>query len=853
MPLEEYVRKRNFKKTPEPPPESKPPAEGNRFFVQRHDASRLHYDFRLEIDGVLKSWAVPKGPTLVPLAKQLAVHVEDHPLSYGDFEGNIPKGEYGGGSVMLWDRGTYELLGGVPAGQQLARGDLKFRLHGEKLRGDFAIVLMKGRGKGNEWLLIKKRDEYADPAWDVEAHARSIKTGRTQEEIAADLPPPARAAPKAAAPKTRKILGGIDRPMPAFFPPMTAEVAADPPPGNEWLFEVKWDGVRALAFIENGALTLYSRRGGAIERQYPELSVLPHYVRARTAILDGEVAVLDEEGRSSFQLIQPRISVTDANAIAHLARSAPAGFYAFDLLYLDGYDLRQLPLAERKRLLQEIIQPHDRLHYSPAFEAKGEEMLAAARELGLEGVMAKRADSRYESRRSRCWLKVKAFERQEFVIGGFQRGEREYFSSLLLGVHREGALHYAGSVGTGFDRKTIKTLYERLEPLIVKKNPFAEKPDVLRETVFVRPEVVAEIKFLEWTHEKRLRAPVFLGLRADVDPEEVVPEEPPPPDAAVPLLLPEPLAGRQAKEVHIEVGGRRLKLTNVDKVFYPDEGYTKRDLLNYYHGVAPLLLPHLKDRPLSLKRYPNGIHEPFFFQKNTPETYPDWLRTVPIPSDHHGGESINFVVSDDLPSLLYLVNLGCVDQNPWMSRVAALEHPDFALIDLDPTEGAPFDLIVEAALLVRGKLDDIGMKGYPKTTGGDGLHIYIPLEPRYSYEQVRSFAELLFHVVFDEKPHIFTTPRSVAKRQKARVYFDYLQISTGKTISAPYVARAYPGAPVATPLTWDEVRKGLSPQQFTLGNALDRFRRTGDLFRPVLDSPQPLEPALERLARLIRR
>ncbi|HBY58636.1 MAG TPA: DNA ligase D [Solibacterales bacterium] len=634
---------------------------------------------------------------------------------------------------------------------------------------------------------------------------------------------------------------------------MSAETAAEPPRGGDWLFEVKWDGVRALAFVADGAATFYSRRGNVIDRQYPELSVLPHYLAARTAIVDGEIAVVDEKGRSSFQLIQPRISVTDANAIAHLARTTPANFYIFDLLYLDGADLRSQPLTERKRRLEGILKPHPRLHYSPHFAAQGDEMLAAARELGLEGVMAKRGGSRYESRRSRSWVKVKAFERQEFVIAGFQKGEREYFGSLLLGVYRGGLLHYVGSVGTGFDRKTVKSLYERMAPLITAECPFAARPDVPREVEFLRPALVAEIKFLEWTGDQRLRAPVYIGLRADVAPEEVTPEIPAVPPEAPALLFPDPVTGRQAKEITRELGGRRLKFTNVDKVFYPDQGYTKRDLLNHYHAVAPLLLPHLKDRPLSLKRYPNGIREAFFFQKNTPGTYPSWLKTVAVPSEHRGGEPIHFVLANDLPSLLYLVNLGCIDQNPWMSRTGSIEHPDFALVDLDPTEGAPYDVIVEAALLVRRRLEQVGLKGYPKTTGGDGLHIYVPLEPRYSFEQVRSFAELLFHLVFDENPELFTTPRSVAKRRKGRVYFDYLQISTGKTISAPYVPRAYDHAPVATPLSWDEVRPGLSPLDFTLANAIERFAAVGDLFRPVLDQPQALEPALERIASLLRR
>ena len=853
MPLKEYDRKRDFGRTPEPKPEVPGKAPGNFFCVQRHDATRLHYDFRLEMDGVLKSWAVPKGPSLEPLSKNLAMMVEDHPLDYGNFEGNIPKGNYGAGSVMLWDRGTYDLIGEESGEEQIRRGDLKFQLHGEKLKGTFALVLMKGRGKGNEWLIIKKRDEYAAPGWDIESHARSVLTGRTQDEIAANLPPPKAARRKRT--KTKKtsgdepsdvkdVPGAVAAPMPEAITPMSAVLASHAPGGEGWVYEIKWDGVRSLCYVAEGSVRLVSRRGNAMDRQYPELSVLPHYLKAGSAIVDGEIAVLDANGRSSFSLIQPRIGVTDPNSIAHLVRGTPVDLFLFDLLYLDGYDLRGVPLIERKRLLQDILKPHPRIHFSGHFETEAAEMLEAARQHNLEGIMAKRADSRYEPRRSDCWMKLKIVSQQEFLIAGMAEGERQYFASLVLGIHRNGRLEYAGNVGTGFDDRTIESIYRRLQPLITTKNPLPEKPDIPRKITWVRPEVACEVRFTEWTKEGRLRAPVFLGLRLDVDPREVVPEGQEP--SAREALLPQ-----EAKEASRAIDGHALKFTNLDKVFYPGQGYTKRDILNFYDAVSSLLIPHLAGRPLSLKRYPNGIHKSFFFQKNMPEHTPDWVRIEPVPSEHRG-EAINFVVCDDRATLLYLANLGCIDQNPWMSRIGSIENPDFLLIDLDPTEGAAFELLVEAALLVKGKLDQLGLTGYPKTTGGDGLHVYVPLEPRYTYEQVRSFCEVLFHLVFDESPNLFTTPRSVAKRRKGRVYFDYLQVSTGKTVAAPYVLRAYEGAPVATPLEWSEVRKGLSPGQFHLGNAMDRFERVGDLFRGVLEKPQALEPAIEKVAKLMK-
>ncbi len=921
MSLDEYAAKRRFEKTPEPPPSVgiSNPAAKPYFCVQRHDATRLHYDFRLEIDGVLKSWAVPKGPSLNPAVKVFAAHVEDHPLEYGDFEGNIPAGNYGGGSVMLWDRGTFDLLGDVAAEAQLARGDLKFRLHGEKLKGDFAIVLMKGKKKGNEWLLIKKRDEFATAAWDVEALAYSVLSGRTQEEIARNLParqtkretagaadrvwatsPPAKRArvstPRAGKPEKKRepaeVAGESARPtfagrrsadggagtsarephsfpasdargsvgrakakrdlsrlkgaqlaaMPAAVEPMMATLADRVPRGEDWLFEVKWDGVRAVAFLDNEEVRLQSRSGLRCERQYPELAVMTHYIAASQAVIDGEIVVLDAKGVSQFHLIQPRIANTDPNTIAHLVRSTPVIYFAFDLLYLDGYDLRNAALDKRRELLQQVLTPGPAIRLSDAWAGAGEELLEAARENGLEGIVAKHAPSIYESRRSREWLKIKLASEQEFVIGGFTepQGDRDYFGALVLGVHKDGELRWVGNVGTGFDQKLLAGLHARLQPLITQACPFAERPKPDRGITWVKPELVCQVKYANWTPDGHLRAPVFVGLRHDVQAPGVMREvaHEVAPEKAGDLLPGSP------KEATLLIDGHSLKFTNLAKLYYPGDGVTKRDVLNYYAAVADLILPHLLDRPLSLKRYPNGIREQFFFQKNTPGTYPGWLRTESI-------EEINYVFARDRASLLYLVNLGCIDHNPAMSRWGSLEHPDFILIDLDPQE-CSYDLIVEAALLVKGVLDRIGLVGYPKTTGGDGMHVYIPVEPVYTFEEARTFAELIARLVTHQKPHLFTTPRTVAKRQKNRVYFDYLQIGQSKTIAAPYVLRAYEGAPVATPLEWAEVIPGLHPKQFHIHNARERFRQKGDLFRGVLERPQNLYEALGRLEKLFR-
>jgi bifunctional non-homologous end joining protein LigD len=632
--------------------------------------------------------------------------------------------------------------------------------------------------------------------------------------------------------------------MPTAIVPMKAELTARPPRGEDWLFEIKWDGVRAVGFIDREELRLQSRTGHRCERQYPELAVVPHQVAATQAILDGEIAVLDERGVSRFNLIQPRIANSDPNAVAHLARSRPAIYFVFDVLYLDGYDLRQVALADRRAVLAQIVSPGGVLRISEAFPGAGEQMLEAAREHGLEGIVAKHASSSYEPRRSREWQKIKITGEQEFVIGGFTapQGSRDYFGALVLGFYEGGKLLWAGNVGTGFDQKTLAAVYERLKPLITSKCPFAEHPSPERGITWVKPELTCQVKFTQWTEDKRLRAPVFLGLREDVQAAEVAREVPQDTGDPAELLPPD------AKEKTLEIDGRTLKFTNLNKIFYPDDGYTKRDLLNYYNGVADLILPHLKDRPLSLKRYPNGIRDEYFFQKNVREALAPWLRTEMIDSEHNG-KPIKYVFAEDRASLLYLVNLGCIDHNPWMSRSPHLENPDFVLIDLDPQE-CSFDLIVEAALLVKDILDRIGLEGYPKTTGGDGMHVYVPVEPIYTYEETRTLAELIARLATRQKPNLFTAPRAVAKREKGRVYFDYLQNAKSKTIAAPYVLRAYPGAPVATPLEWTEVRPGLHPLQFTIANARERFAAKGDLFAGVLHRPQRIEDAVAKLDRL---
>jgi bifunctional non-homologous end joining protein LigD len=844
MSLEEYGRKRVFSRTPEPP--GKPTeGEGNLFFIQRHSARRLHYDLRLEMDGVLKSWALPNGPTLDPTIKRLAVHVEDHPLDYGSFEGTIPSGNYGAGNVTLWDRGTYEWLGPKTPAQMWESGDLKLRFHGHKIVGEFALV-RTNRAKGKDWLLIKKKDFAVREGWDPESDTRSVLQGPGE---------------------LSSIEGAVKVAMPASLEPMLATLGTAVPSGTDWLYEVKWDGYRALCYIEGGKVRMLSRRGIKLDKQFAAVSeALTESVKADAAIIDGEVVALDENGNPSFQRLQNMTGFGTKPAVKGMA--APLlNFFAFDLLYLNGYDLRKAALIDRRRLLMSILLPSEIVRYSEHFAGKGAELLKAVQAKGLEGILAKQAQSRYESKRSTSWIKIKVTSQQDFVVCGYILGEREPFGALVLGYYKDKKLVYAGNVGSGFTQQSLKAVFEKIKPLATKKPVVSDVPKEIGEVHWTKPQLVCTVKFTSWTNDNRLRAPVFLGLRNDADPEDVVREtgllaedpvaEEPAEDRAEKVsnaeteatkepTSKEPLLPADKAELTLTVESHRLKFTNLNKVFYPADGYTKRDVINFYAAVAPLLVPQLQGRPLSLKRYPNGIDHDYFFQKDA-SGFPDWLHREELADDE---DSKTRVICDDKASLLYLANLGCIDQNPYMSRLGSLEHPDFILIDLDPYH-CGYDRIVEAAQLVREKLQLIGLAGYPKTTGGNGMHVYVPVEPIYSSAQTRAFAEVLARWVAAERPDLFTTPRMVSAREKGKVYFDYLQNASGKTISAPYVLRAHPGAPVATPLNWDEVVPGLKPAQFHIANVLRRFERVGDLFAGVLNAPQELAPALERLSKVM--
>ena len=852
MSLEKYSEKRTFDQTPEPAPSPAETQPGGRVFcVQRHAARALHYDLRIEVGGALKSWALPHGPTLDPKEKRLAVMVEDHPLAYATFEGNIPQGNYGAGSMMLWDLGTYEPLLGMDADKQIERGDFKFRLYGQKLKGEFALVRMK-TAKANEWLLLKKKDAAASTGWDATAHASSVKTGRTQEEIAMDLAP--RQTSSTALSRAADLPGAKLASMPAKIEPMLAQIGDQIPESADWLYEIKWDGVRALAFVDGSSVRITGRKGTAIGSQYPEVTAgLGQAVKARSAILDGEIAALDDKGRPSFERIQPRIMNTDAGAVEQMMKSRPVVYFAFDLLYLDGYDLRDTPLAERKRILSMILQPHNSIRYSQSFDAGGRELYAAAKTQGLEGILAKRRSSRYVAARSKDWLKFKTANEQEFILCGFTEGERDFFGALVLGCWQEvdgkSVMHCAGTVGTGFDRKMMQAIHEKLAPLKTAKAPFAVPAMVeVKRATWIRPELVCTVRYLEWTSDGRLRAPVFVGLRPDVDPRDCW-RNPQATAAAVPKERDVLLAAAKTEEA-FTIEGQRLQFTSLNKLYYPKDNVTKRDLINYYAAVSDLLIPYLEDRPLSLRRYPEGIEGEGFFQKHAEKGFPPWMRVEQIVAED--GHLRMQLIGKGKAELLFLANFGCIDQNPWMSRVQSIDHPDFVLIDLDPYE-CGYDKIVEAAHCVRRKLEQLGLESFPKTTGGDGMHLYIPIEPVYSYEQAKALAEIVARLVAAERPDLFTTPRSVARRDKGKVYFDYLQNGKGKTISAPYVLRAHAGAPVATPLEWREVRPGLTPGQFHIRNAMERFDRVGDLFEGVRTRLQQIETAMEKLPGLVPR
>jgi bifunctional non-homologous end joining protein LigD len=769
--LREYKRKRDPKKTPEPFGAKERETKEPIFVVQRHDARRLHYDFRLERNGALASWAVPKGVPLEPGQQHLAVHVEDHPLDYATFEGEIPKGEYGAGTVEIWDKGTYELL------DEKKNGGLTVRLHGKRLEGAWALVPAHLSGDEKNWLILRVRDDAA---------AEPRRSDRT-------------------------------------YSPMLATPASEIPRGAGWTFEVKWDGYRAISTLVGSEATLTSRNGNDLTARFGNVArELPKALRTTDCVLDGEVCALDESGRSSFSAMQQGKADT------------PIVYYVFDVLEVEGEPLVDLPLVDRRKRLERLLDRRNKtIRLSEAFD-DGRSLYEAAKQQGLEGVVAKRLDSRYAvGRRTHDWLKVKTHHEQEFIVAGYTKGtgrRASSFGSLVLAYYRSGELVYAGNVGTGFNSKEIDELLDILRPLRRATSPFREVPKMPKvrksDVIWVESKVVVEVEFAEWTHDGRLRAPSYKGIREDKPAEEVRREE--------------PITDR------IRKGSRELKLSNLDKVFFPVEGITKGDLLEYYRSVAPVLVPHLRDRPFTMVRWPDGIEGKKFFQKDAPSHMPEWIPTfrtlVSTRESPRRKKWVNFPLVNDELALLWMVNMGCVDMNAWYSRVDKPDRPDFVLFDLDPSPDVGFRETVQVALLVKQALDAFGLVGFPKTSSAEGMHVLVPIERRYTYDDTREFAEIVAGAIARTNRGLATTEWNKSKRRG--VLIDANQNGEGKTIASAYSVRPRPGAPISTPLRWSEVNEDLDPLSFTMPVVLDRVRKHGDLFEGVLTTKQRLTDAL---------
>ena len=857
--LEEYRQKRRFDRTPEPSGKDAQLTTENTFVVQKHAARRLHYDFRLAINGTLKSWAVPKGPSLSSADKRLAVQTEDHPLEYGGFEGKIPEGSYGAGTVMVWDRGTFNVEGNPDPLKQLERGEIKFNLNGEKLRGSFVLVKLQHSEKGNEWLMIKHKDAAEDSAWNIAGHDGSVLTGRTLEEIAQELPPKRRASPIHAA----ELQGARKTAMPSRVEPMLATLTERPFSDPNWLFEIKWDGVRALARIENGAFTLRSRTGVDIARCYSELASLPDALVARQAILDGEIVALDAQGHSDFERLQERMHVRAPGE--RLLAQIPVVYFAFDLLYCDGYDLRETPLLDRKQLLHRLLRTSERFRYSDHQLEHGKELFELAAQKGLEGIVAKRADSPYVSARSPYWVKLKITKTVDAVVGGWTapRTAAIPLGSLLLGLYQGKKLRFIGHVGSGFDAKKLKELSCKLKELAAPVCPFDAEPETNEKPSWVSPALVARVKFSGWTQEHSLRHPVFLALREDARPTDCLWEIEAAPAADPTVVRAPQVVGRalntkaqieaelfkgRSETVTIELDGKLLRLSNLNKVYFPESGHTKRNLLAYYYRMADFILPFLRDRPLVLRRYPDGIKGQAFFQKDLREGVPEWFTTVPLDSEKRG-EEIHYATANDRASLLFLTALGCIDHNPWSSRYADLEHPDYFFFDLDPSEGTDFSVAVTIARALHEKLEELRLVSFLKTSGATGIHLYIPVEPVYTYEQLRTFAEIVARTITVEHSNLVTNERSVARRPAGRVLIDVQQNALGRPLAAPYAVRAFPEAPVSAPLLPRELRPSLRPETLNIKTFFARLKEKGDLWGDFWKRRQRLEDAIESLSR----
>ncbi|SOD18925.1 DNA ligase D [Pedobacter xixiisoli] len=800
MSLAKYTEKRNFKETTEPTG-GKGKGKKLAFVVQRHHASHLHYDFRLELDGVLKSWAVPKGPSLNPKDKRLAMMVEDHPYDYKSFEGIIPKGNYGAGVVHIFDEGTYEAIDDKKDSLQqgLQSGNLKIVLHGKILRGEFALVRMKD-SEQNAWLLIKHRDKYAvDRKYSAEDEvtAKVKKLGKDFKKEIAELPKPVK-------PELKK----------EDYKPMLAKLVKHVMDNDDWIFEEKLDGYRGIAVVKNGKASLTSRNGKNLGDDYPTvLKALANL--AIDAVLDGEI-VVREKDRTNFQTLQNYGST----------KKKPSLKYAiFDVLEINGADVREIPLLQRKQLLATLLSKHQQkeIEMVNAASMKGEVLLKQAAQKGWEGIMAKKVDSIYSSgMRSANWQKIKLQQGQEAIIVGYTKpaGERNYFGALVLAVQAaKGKLTYIGNCGTGFTEQSLKEIFTLLKSLVTKDKPLAEKVAQERNVTWVKPKVVCEVTFSEWTENQHLRHPVFKGIRDDKKPKDIKLEIP---------------ASKNTKETPeeqtIKFGRKTVKLTNQHKLYWPEEKITKGEMVRYYQEIAPHILPHLKDRPLSLNRHPNGIKQAGFFQKDlNTEQIPGWVKYASLTSEHLKKE-IDYLICNDEATLLWMANLGCIEINPWISTYRKPDAPLFAVLDLDP-HGVDFKDAVKVALTAKEILDQLNITSFVKTSGSKGIHIVVPLHG-YDYEVSKNFTHYIAGLVYEQHPDLTSLERSPSKR-KNKIYLDYLQNRKGQTIVAPYSLRPKPGATVSTPLNWDEVNEDLSIIDFTIFSLKERLNKIGDLWKDI--------------------
>ena len=846
MALEEYRSKRDFRKTPEPAgiaAAQRKTEAGLSFVIQKHAARRLHYDFRLELDGVLKSWAVPKGPSLDPAEKRLAVHVEDHPLEYGEFEGVIPEGEYGGGTVLLWDRGIWVPLNSDPQAAY-RKGSLKFMLEGEKLHGNWALVRMGGKAakeRHENWLLIKERDEEAVPHSGeaiVAENPLSVASGRSLDAIAADrdwvwhsnrgdrqadappTPPTKRRAPQT-------IPGARKGRMSGDLKPQLATLANRAPEGSDWLHEIKYDGYRLLVRVEDGKVRLITRGGLDWTAKFPALAHRIAELPLDSALIDGELVHLEPEGTTSFAGLQDAISSGKTDTLS---------FFAFDLLYRDGWNLARAALEDRKAALAEIVSPRAQgmLRYSDHQIDRGPDFLRQACSFKLEGIVSKRRTDPYRPGRSRSWLKVKCRNREEFVIIGFTDpdGSREGFGALLVGYYDpQGKLRYAGRVGTGFNAAQLIELRKRLESLVRADPPAPLPKGVSRKGVhWIEPQLVAEVEFADWTADAILRQASFQGLREDKDARDVVYDpktraavEPATKSKKAPARPKEaaskeaePLEPQRARDGSVLFEG--VRLTHPDRILYPGTTLTKLDVARYYAAVKDRALPHLTHRLLTLVRSP-AVGQKTFYQKHIGDEAPAALKRFEL-KDGADPEIYPFV--EDLPGLIALVQMGVLEIHPWGSRIEKLETPDRVTMDLDPDEGLRWERVTEAAVDVREALAGIGLKSFAKTTGGKGLHVVIPLTPKLGWDEVKAFAKWVADSLVAQRPQDFTA--NMAKRaRRGRIYIDYLRNGRGATAVGAYVPRSRPGAPVSTPVSWEEVEQGVRPDEFTVETVPQRL------------------------------